>query len=192
MTICDWSTVTNACVIVVGIVVVIVVHGHIDHCSSAEFLVEPFGHAHVVQGLAQEDSPIDLVHRPRFLIFFVWLHQLDLMRLVGFVERHQSTSDKHDMLAVATVIGIGIVIAICRFWFWFDPLLHLGGMQMTFGLAVVAVIICQNVAISPQTAKIVAILPWTSKLLQSHRAWTAMIVDFLPQTDLDSTVRIHD
>jgi hypothetical protein len=172
-------------VIVVGIVVVIVVHGHIDHCSSVEFLVEPFGHTHIVQGLTQQDSPIDLVHRPRFLLFFVWLHQLDLTRLVGFVERHQSTSDKHDMLAVATVIGIGIVIviAICRFWFWFDPLLHLGGVQMIFGLAVIAVIICQNVANLPQTAKIVAILPQTSKIV-AILPQTAIIVDFLPQTDL--------
>jgi hypothetical protein len=85
------------------------------------------------------------------------------------------------MLAVATVIGIAI--AICRFWFWLDPLLHLGGVQMTFGLAVVAVVICQNVAISPQTAKIVAISPQTSKIV-AILPQTATIVDFLPQTDL--------
>jgi hypothetical protein len=36
---------------------------------------------------------------------------------------------------------------------------------MIFGLAVIAVIICQNVANLPQTAKIVAILPQTSKIV---------------------------
>jgi hypothetical protein len=77
-----------------------------------------------------------------------------------------------------------VVIAICRFWF--DPLLHLGGVQMTFGL-----VICQNVAISLQTAKIVAISPRTSKIV-AISPQTAMIVDFSPQTDLQSAVRIHD
>jgi hypothetical protein len=110
------------------------------------------------------------------------------------VERHQSTSDKHDMLAVATVIGIGIVIAICGFWFWFDPLLQLGGMQMTFGLAVIAVIICQNVAISPRTAKIVTILPRTSKLLQSHRGLQQLSVSYrrlICSLRQESTIRFN-